>query len=151
MKPTDLDRLIKLCGMLGSEHDGERANAGRAATDLLKRLDLTWSEVLGKPPTVTAAEAQKPRAKKTKPQPPPPPPPQTREWARRAHDVGNSAFATEWERNFATSLLQQNRDYLTKRQAELLDVAWARCRYQSEQLMETLRNPRNRPFNPFST
>ena len=63
MKPGDLERLMKICGMLGSNQDGERANAGKAATDLLKRLDLTWDEVLGKPPTVTAAKAQKPRAR----------------------------------------------------------------------------------------
>jgi len=39
-------RLIKVLGMLGSTHDGERANAAAAATKLLMELRLTWDELL---------------------------------------------------------------------------------------------------------
>jgi hypothetical protein len=42
----DLDRLIKLCGLLTSDADGERATAARMASDLLRAHRLTWAEVL---------------------------------------------------------------------------------------------------------
>ncbi len=41
-------RLAALAGMLGSEHDGERANAARLATQELRRLGLTWSELIAR-------------------------------------------------------------------------------------------------------
>lgn len=34
--------------MLGSDHDGERATAARLATLELRRLGLTWAELIGK-------------------------------------------------------------------------------------------------------
>lgn len=49
MTSADLDRLIKLCGMLGSSEEGERANAGKLASELLSRLGLTWVDVLHLP------------------------------------------------------------------------------------------------------
>ena len=35
------DRLAKLCGMFGSAHDGERANAARLADELIKSAGVT--------------------------------------------------------------------------------------------------------------
>jgi hypothetical protein len=46
LAPDALERLIKLLGMLGSSHDGERAAAGLKAHELLRRHGLTWSDVL---------------------------------------------------------------------------------------------------------
>lgn len=46
---ADLDRLRKLVGMLGSEHDGEVLAAARKATGLLKSHKLTWADVIGQP------------------------------------------------------------------------------------------------------
>lgn len=48
MSSTDghLKRLIAIAGMLGSDHDGERANAARLATLELRRLGLTWAELV---------------------------------------------------------------------------------------------------------
>ncbi|PWT71764.1 MAG: hypothetical protein C5B59_17445 [Bacteroidetes bacterium] len=40
------DRLIRLLGMLGSSFDGERANAGKMANDMLKKAGLTWEDVI---------------------------------------------------------------------------------------------------------
>jgi hypothetical protein len=40
----DLDRLVKLCGLLTSDADGERATAARMASDLLRQHRLTWAE-----------------------------------------------------------------------------------------------------------
>ncbi len=39
----DLDRLAKVCGMLGSSHQGERAAAALKATELLRDAGLTWA------------------------------------------------------------------------------------------------------------
>jgi hypothetical protein len=43
-------RLAKLCGMLGSAHDGERAAAGLKADQLVRELGLTWRDVIIAPP-----------------------------------------------------------------------------------------------------
>lgn len=42
-------RFIKFAGMLGSNADGERANASSMASKLLIEAGLTWAEVLGTP------------------------------------------------------------------------------------------------------
>jgi hypothetical protein len=42
----DRERLVKLLGMLGSNYDGERANAGRMASDMVRGADLTWPQIL---------------------------------------------------------------------------------------------------------
>jgi hypothetical protein len=40
------ERLIQICGMLGSEHEGERANAAKKATDILKGMGSTWRDLI---------------------------------------------------------------------------------------------------------
>ena len=45
--PADIaDKLAKVLGLLGSDHDGEVANAGRRAHALLRSAGVTWHEVL---------------------------------------------------------------------------------------------------------
>jgi hypothetical protein len=39
-------KLVKVLGMLGSDHAGERDNAARLATQILKDAGLTWYDVL---------------------------------------------------------------------------------------------------------
>jgi hypothetical protein len=39
--------LAKVCGMLGSAYEGERANAAAAADALIKTTGLSWAAVLG--------------------------------------------------------------------------------------------------------
>jgi hypothetical protein len=46
LAPDTLERLVKLLGMLGSAHDGERAAAGLKAHELVRRHGLTWSDIL---------------------------------------------------------------------------------------------------------
>ena len=41
--------LIKLCGMLGSDHIGERANAALMADKLVRSAGLTWSDIIVPP------------------------------------------------------------------------------------------------------
>src|SRR5262245_43100425 len=49
LTPDDLDRLIKLLGMLGSAHDGERAAAGLKAHEFIRRHGLCWADVIRAP------------------------------------------------------------------------------------------------------
>jgi hypothetical protein len=42
----DRDRLTKLCGMFGSDHAGERANAAAAAHKLIREAGLRWPDVI---------------------------------------------------------------------------------------------------------
>ena len=42
----DRERLAKLLGMLGSEHDGEVVTAARRADALVRTAGLTWHDVV---------------------------------------------------------------------------------------------------------
>ena len=110
----DLDRLTKLLGLLGSDHDGERATAARMASDLLRAHRLTWADVLG-------------------PAPPRPCPACTAHRAPRGAAAGSwrqtlatlaelavrrPALFTDWERAFICNLL--DRRTISERQREIL-------------------------------
>jgi hypothetical protein len=43
---TTRDLLLKLCGMLGSEHHGERAAAALKITELMQSAGLRWDDLL---------------------------------------------------------------------------------------------------------
>ena len=43
--PANLERFHKLVGLLGSEHEGERATAALKATAWLAERGLTWADV----------------------------------------------------------------------------------------------------------
>ena len=49
MNKTDRARLNRILGMLGSEHDGERASAAAAAANLMRKWGLSWDDVLQEP------------------------------------------------------------------------------------------------------
>jgi hypothetical protein len=42
-------KFVKVAGLLASDHDGERANAAKMATDILREHRTTWGEVLTEP------------------------------------------------------------------------------------------------------
>jgi hypothetical protein len=46
LDPRSAERLIKLLGMLGSNHDGERAAAATKANELVRAHGLTWFDVI---------------------------------------------------------------------------------------------------------
>jgi hypothetical protein len=62
LTPSDRTRLVKLLGMLGSAHDGERASAGLLATRLLRDRGLSWDDLLQPrlPPPKTDSRPQWP-------------------------------------------------------------------------------------------
>ena len=42
----DKQALVKICGMFGSSHAGERAAAAQAADRLVRSKKLTWADVI---------------------------------------------------------------------------------------------------------
>jgi hypothetical protein len=54
LNPATANRLVKLLGMLGSDHPGEVANAGTAAHRLLQSAGLTWADIIAAPMTKAA-------------------------------------------------------------------------------------------------
>ena len=107
----DRDRLARVLGMLGSEHDGEALAAARQAERLRAEAGLTWGEVL-------------------LPRLPGP---------RRLHHVETAADAIEvlldneheltaWERDFARSLRRQ-RSPISPKQIAVLDQLLAKVRW----------------------
>ena len=49
LDPRSVERLVKLLGMLGSDHDGERAAAALKANALVREHGLVWSDVIPTP------------------------------------------------------------------------------------------------------
>ena len=49
LDPKATDRLIKLTGMFGSDHDGERAAAAALADRMVRELGLRWADVINVP------------------------------------------------------------------------------------------------------
>lgn len=47
LAPELAERLVKICGRLGSDFDGERAAAGLLASRLIADHGLTWGDVIG--------------------------------------------------------------------------------------------------------
>jgi hypothetical protein len=41
-----LGRLVKICGVFGSDHDGERAAAAAMADKIVRDLGLTWADII---------------------------------------------------------------------------------------------------------
>jgi hypothetical protein len=104
--PAFADKLVKVLGMLGSDHDGEVAAAGRTAHSMLKAKGLTWSDVI-----VPAA--------------PRPEPPQRR-WRRTTSPSDTAALClqwpevlTDWETDFCRSIVGRRR--ISAKQTVVLD------------------------------
>ena len=104
--PRDLtERLSKLCGLFGSDFEGERANAARMADDLIRGFGLTWKDVIS------------PRQSRT------PGPDQIWREPYNHQDAARAClrFAealTEWERKFCRSVLGYTR--LSEKQQRVL-------------------------------
>ena len=88
LHPRAADRLTKLCGLLTSSHDGERANAAALASRLLTDCGLTWADLVAR-----AFQA---------PQPPAQLPPH----AQHIRDV-------QWALRFQNRLTDRERKFLT--------------------------------------
>ena len=98
----DLMRLAKLCGLFGSDHAGERANAAAAADKLVRQAGLRWPDVI---------------------RPPLPPPPGPAELADAREAIAFCrrfpAVLTQWESGFLASVAAQQQR-LTRKQLGVL-------------------------------
>lgn len=77
--------------MLGSDHEGERANAARLATLELRRLGLTWSQLVERAfnaPAAARQERQNPYQQGLEPQ---------RPWGQRTR-AGDQGYGYQGER-----------------------------------------------------
>jgi hypothetical protein len=107
--PEGYDRFVKVCGMLGSDHVGERAAAALKATAILREQELTWDELLSGFADMVIA-------------PPHPTPGQPRwtydpsRWREVAVRASRGAvFLNEWEMKFVGDILP--RESLTREAA----------------------------------
>lgn len=107
---ADIDKFSRICGMLGSVHDGERAAAALKATEFLQARSLTWADLIkalpaGPRQTREAHWSDAPRTEA--------------EWlqALKAHCWD---CLSEWEQGFVADVLARNRWPLTERQREVL-------------------------------
>jgi hypothetical protein len=103
-------KLVRLLGMLGSDHAGDRANAARMADQLVRERGLSWSDVVKEPPRPALG------------------PP---EWEAAAHEVMRSNAATDWERSFCFSLLTKWRGrQISEKQAAAVEKIVAKTERQ---------------------
>jgi hypothetical protein len=106
----DRTRLIKLLGMLGSVHDGERSSAAALADKLVRAAGLTWSDVIL--PIKPAEPARKPRSWDQEPE--------QDDWRDIAEACAEcAARLTKWERRFLDTLLGQH--WISTKQRAVLD------------------------------
>jgi hypothetical protein len=103
----DRERLTKLLGMLGSDHDGEIAAAGRAADRLVRGAGLRWPDIVqpALPPPGGADTIDDPIR-----------------FVLAFVDVLN-----DWEKRFAAARARQHRPPSPK-QLAILDDLVAKCR-----------------------
>lgn len=96
---TTADRVLlaKLCGLLGSDHAGERENAIRLVLRFLRERGLTWFDIIVQPEAPTVR--------------PPAPGPRTHctraglDWRRAAADAAHHPeLLTQWERDFLAGI-----------------------------------------------
>jgi hypothetical protein len=94
------DRLTKLLGLLSSDHDGERAAAGRKADQFVRSLGLSWSDIVF--PSDAIAD---------------------RDWhAMAAYCNRHSDQLTDKERDFIATMLEWRRRPSEKQEKWLCDI-----------------------------
>ena len=100
--PAEAALFAKICGLLGSSFDGERAAAACKATEFLKARGLSWGEF------VHLAMGQATRAGQIR-----------RPWRATVHAcLAKDELTSDWERGFLLSI--RERPYLTPKQWAVL-------------------------------
>lgn len=117
---TDLKKFIALCGRLGSDHDGERANAARMVSRFLLERNLTWEEVLTpeEQPMMVMSVSVDDRA-----------PVQLNSWQNAASLclLRPQGLRGDREREFLEDILERGFPTLTDRQSSWLLAICQRC------------------------
>ena len=113
LAPGQRDKLVRVLGMLGSEHMGERAAAALAADKLLRSVGVTWAEVIGEQPVSSGYGFS------ASPVP---------DYVSDLQACGRrSDLLTKWEVTFVTGLAQQKTP-ASRRQRDLLAGIAAKVR-----------------------
>lgn len=104
-----VDKLAKVAGLLGSDHDGERSAAAFRATALIRDSGLNWSDVI---------RAAGPRHGQ-----PDPEPDSAAGWRHKLQVIiDNPQHLTPWESEFVLSVLGNGRKWKpSEKQAAVLD------------------------------
>jgi hypothetical protein len=110
---VDLRRLAQVCGLLGSDHDGEALAAARQAEKIRKKLGVTWEELLVPSPRQRSAD---------------PPPEELTDWRWACHFCLERYWSlTRWELNFVATVARYTKPPSAK-QLIILHRLMARCR-----------------------
>ncbi len=96
LDPGIADKLARICGMFGSDHDGERAAAAALADRLVRQAGMTWGQILL----------------------PKRPPDNIEEMIAFAFDHGDGILDA-WQEGFLRGI--RGRQFLTKKQLSKLD------------------------------
>jgi hypothetical protein len=89
LPPERRTRLVRILGLLGSDHMGERATAGHMADQLIREAGLTWDHVVAcTAPTAAREKASLPS------------------WHQMAARILASNRANAWEITFCTRLVE---------------------------------------------
>src|SRR4051794_19698248 len=87
---VDLHRLARICGLFGSDHDGEALAAARQAEKIRQKVGLTWEELL--------VPSIRQRAKD-------PPPEELADWRWACHFcLERSQWLRRWELEFVATV-----------------------------------------------
>jgi hypothetical protein len=114
LPPASRQRLVRFCGMLGSDHDGERANAARMADRLIREAGLTWEAVIAVPAALHRPASQ------AQPQPDPGASGMGRVAEAQRILALHRALLTQWEADFLQNIAGW-RGPLSSRQQAVFD------------------------------
>ena len=110
---VDLRRLARVCGLLGSDHDGEALAATRQAEKIRKKVGLTWEELLV--PSTRQRSGD-------------PPPEELTDWRLACHFcLERYWLLTRWELDFVATVARYTKPPSAK-QLIILHRLVARCR-----------------------
>lgn len=125
----DRTRLVRVLGMLGSAHAGERANAAEIAVSIVREAGLTWDDMIFDPEQLLGLKAElDERAARiahleqivslltvVKPKPV-----THKDRARECLESGLD-WLTRWEKDFLGSFVTGRYPLMTDRQLEILE------------------------------
>jgi hypothetical protein len=101
LDPRSIERLVKLLGMLGSNHDGERAAAALKANALVREHGLVWSDVIPAAPEQSSSSYRQEHA---------------RRWE---HDAAGADQTVDW--HIMRGFCAQHSNLLRSREQEFID------------------------------
>ena len=120
LPPEAKNWLVKICGMFGSTHAGERAAAALKAHNLLAEHGADWADVLSGLRLPAALKAQR-RARYPEPAAPPGPMRVTKDHQREGMILlkCSSCPWDEWKRKFLTSIMNRQEELTPSQKAKL--------------------------------